>query len=213
MTNVVQILMSKCDSTLSALRGIDLNRAWMPITGEPVAREVMPLLRELISTATQIDVADAPPDPPSIADFSVGGMSTQLAVPMAIRYVQRLRRWCESLLPTSQLSEAKTRDTEPAGDPIAVSLATRDTPPVDVLGHQKGPRHACRSRQESRQPGRPPGGRTAVEDLKLFDDWKAAQRATGITKAEFLKERGLSKDYLRAMECGRARAKRRSGQK
>jgi hypothetical protein len=197
MTDAFQNLRSKCDSALSMLRGIDLNRDWMPITGEPVARQAMRLLQELTSTAAQIDVADPPSEPPTLADLFGGGMSTKLAVPMVIRYVQKLDRWC---------------DTEPVGDPIAASVATRDNGPVDVLGHRSGrPQHAGRSDQGGRKRGRPPGGASAVEDLRLFDDWKAAQRATGITKAEFLRERGLSKDYLRAMERGRARARRRPG--
>jgi hypothetical protein len=63
--------------------------------------------------------------------------------------------------------------------------------------------------------GRRPRGRPRASnsELQLYFDWKAANRATGITKPEFLRERGLPKNMLAAIERGRAQAKRRSGHK
>jgi hypothetical protein len=65
-----------------------------------------------------------------------------------------------------------------------------------------------------RPRGRPRGSDSAAGDLKLFLDWKSANQATGITKVEFLRERGLPAGDWAAIERGRAHEKRRrSGQK
>jgi hypothetical protein len=66
-----------------------------------------------------------------------------------------------------------------------------------------------------RQRGRRPGSPTANADTRLYRDWRAAHDATGITKAEFLRERGLPAKDMAALERGRAnvRRKRRSGRK
>jgi hypothetical protein len=58
--------------------------------------------------------------------------------------------------------------------------------------------------------GRPPGSKSAARDRKLFEDFRAAKRATGITKSEFLRERGLPQSDLAAIERGRAQVKRAS---
>jgi len=63
------------------------------------------------------------------------------------------------------------------------------------------------ARQKAR--GRPVGSPTADRDNQLFADYKAARRDTRITKAEFLKERGLPESDLAAIERGRANARRR----
>jgi hypothetical protein len=68
--------------------------------------------------------------------------------------------------------------------------------------------------QGRRPRGRPPGSDSAADDLKLYLDWKAAQQATGSTKAEFVRERGLPESAVAAIERGRAHEKRQSaGQK
>ncbi len=69
-------------------------------------------------------------------------------------------------------------------------------------------------RLAKRKRGRPQGGPGAERDYKLYLDWKAAERATGIRKRDFLRARGLSESDLKAIERGRARDKRsRPGQK
>jgi hypothetical protein len=72
---------------------------------------------------------------------------------------------------------------------------------------------AGESRNPRRRRGRPPGSATAAIDHKLYHDWKAAHRATGIMKAEFLRERGLPESDLAAIERGRAQERRRRGRK
>lgn len=59
-----------------------------------------------------------------------------------------------------------------------------------------------------RPRGRPRGSDSAANDLKLYLDWKAANRTTGITKSEFLRERGLLATDIDAIERGRAHEKR-----
>lgn len=63
--------------------------------------------------------------------------------------------------------------------------------------------------QRRRRPGRPLGSPTGANDLQLYLDWKAAQRETGVTKAEFLRARNLPQLDLAAIERGRAQEKRR----
>jgi len=71
-----------------------------------------------------------------------------------------------------------------------------------------------REKEAKRRRGRPKGSNTAKRDLRLYRDWKAANAATGITKAEFLQERGLPESELSAIERGRKQAdsKRKPGQ-
>jgi hypothetical protein len=68
---------------------------------------------------------------------------------------------------------------------------------------------------EKRKRGRPAGSKTQTRDRELYLDWKAAQRATGITKLEFLQERGLPASDLAAIERGRKQeeGKNRPGKK
>lgn len=71
-----------------------------------------------------------------------------------------------------------------------------------------------KSNKQRGKRGRPPGSPTAEDDRKLYLDWQAAHRATRITKAEFLRERGLPESRRHAIERGRAQEKRkRSGRK
>jgi hypothetical protein len=69
----------------------------------------------------------------------------------------------------------------------------------------------------SKQPGvrgRPSGSPTAERDNKLYADWIAAHALTGMSKAEFLRERGLPQSDGAAIERGRGNAKRkRKGRK
>jgi hypothetical protein len=60
--------------------------------------------------------------------------------------------------------------------------------------------------------GRPPGSKTEAEDLKLYSDWQAANTVRRITKAEFLRERGLPKSDLSAIERGRKQEKKKRKQ-
>src|SRR5262249_27658122 len=48
----------------------------------------------------------------------------------------------------------------------------------------------------------------AAVNTRLYHDWKAAQQKTGITKAEFILERGLPETALDALERGRGNVKR-----
>jgi hypothetical protein len=61
-----------------------------------------------------------------------------------------------------------------------------------------------------RKRGRPAGGKTQARDRPLYLDWKAANRRTGITKAEFLRERGLPASDLAAIERGRKQAEEKN---
>jgi hypothetical protein len=58
-------------------------------------------------------------------------------------------------------------------------------------------------KSETRKRGRPPGSETKKEDLKLYLHWKAADQTNRVTKAEFLRARGLPKSALAAIERGR----------
>jgi hypothetical protein len=66
-----------------------------------------------------------------------------------------------------------------------------------------------------RRRGRKPGAKTADADTRLYRDWKAAHDTTGITKAEFIRERGLPDTDLSSLERGRGNVKRKrsSGRK
>ena len=55
-----------------------------------------------------------------------------------------------------------------------------------------------------RGKGRPKGGGTPQTDLKLYQDWQAAKRTTGISKQEFVRERGLDpEEGFASLERGR----------
>jgi len=86
------------------------------------------------------------------------------------------------------------------------SLARHDE--VSVNGKETGQSDGGRRRR-----GRRPGSKTGATDLQLYRNWKDANRATGITKAEFIRERGLPEKDLDAIERGRGQVKRRSGHK
>jgi len=79
---------------------------------------------------------------------------------------------------------------------------------VSVHGNETSARGKVRRRR-----GRPRGSSTAANDRKLFEDWRDANATTGITKAEFVRERGRPETDVAAIERGRAQAKRRPGQK
>lgn len=57
--------------------------------------------------------------------------------------------------------------------------------------------------------GRPKGGATKGQALKLFREWKAANNTTSISKLEFLRERGLPESDLDTLERGRKQDYRR----
>src|SRR5262245_41875469 len=89
--------------------------------------------------------------------------------------------------------------------------------PGDASGTPVAPRNGEGSAGRGpprRKRGRPAGSPTAESDFRLYQDWKAAQRATHITKSAFLRERGRPASDLAAIERGRAQEKRkRSGRK
>src|SRR4051794_40670161 len=53
--------------------------------------------------------------------------------------------------------------------------------------------------------GRPPGSPTnnTASDIRLYENFKAAKRETGVTKKDFLRGKGLDDSNLSAMERGR----------
>jgi hypothetical protein len=59
------------------------------------------------------------------------------------------------------------------------------------------------SAREKRNRGRPTGSETQMSDRKLYEDWKAAHRETGMSKKEFLCARGLPECDVKAIERGR----------
>jgi hypothetical protein len=69
------------------------------------------------------------------------------------------------------------------------------------------------SNTEKPKRGRPHGSKTETYDLKLYLDWKAANRETGVTKKEFLHARGLPERELAAIERGRQQAKKKTAWK
>jgi hypothetical protein len=102
------------------------------------------------------------------------------------------------------------------GGPSLINMVKRLRQAIGSLGTVEPPVNGKKTGQSGksrRLPGRPRGSKSAADDLKLYLDWKEANRARGITKREFLQERGLPMSQLAAIERGRAQAKRRAGQK
>ncbi|MSQ94781.1 MAG: hypothetical protein EXR98_09530 [Gemmataceae bacterium] len=228
MVDQIKNLISDCDKTLSHLRAIDLGSRWNvggQSSGDAVV-QVRGWLEDLTATAARIDVAEAPPSPPTLAELYVGGMTTKRGVPMAIGYVQKLRCWGTSLPLNGNLPEAENKSHqaeaeakgEAANPAFLLGAPLDEQAPAGKSGN--GPAEVTGKREETekngkgRRPrGRPRGSDSAAKDLKLYLDWKAANRATKITKAEFVRERGLPATAVDAIERGRAQDKRRSGQK
>jgi hypothetical protein len=72
--------------------------------------------------------------------------------------------------------------------------------------HQHGDSRDPGRKSAKPRKGRPAGSKTRAHDLKLYSNWKAARRETGVTKAEFLRERGLPESDFAAIERGRKQA-------
>jgi hypothetical protein len=98
--------------------------------------------------------------------------------------VQMLARWCEAQLPEDER-----------------------------LGAGGGEAHQARARQgkgaKSKRGRKPKTDKAKARDVKLYRDWKAAHGTTGISKAEFLHERGLPETDLAAIERGRKHVARK----
>jgi DNA modification methylase len=88
--------------------------------------------------------------------------------------------------------------------PEDVPIGSLGSGHVEVLVQEE---ETGKSGKGRRPRGRPRGSDSAENDRKLYHAWKDANGATGITKAEFLRERGLPVSYLAAIERGRAQGK------
>ena len=122
------------------------------------------------------------------------------------RYVTTRERWFTYLAARRAIPEEVTprdqADLSVSGD--LQDQARTERPEATGPGAEPG---------TSGQRGRPRGSTTAASDRKLYLDWKAAHQVTGITKAEFVHERGLPASAVAAIERGRAQERRkRSGQ-
>jgi hypothetical protein len=117
-----------------------------------------------------------------------------------------------SLLAAALVIEAKG---QPCRERSSASSLKDQSAGVGTISdsHENGQNAGRKSAKPRR--GRPAGSKTQELDSKLYLDWQAAQRENGITKAQFLHERGLPDSYLAAIERGRKRAKtkNRSGNK
>jgi hypothetical protein len=69
---------------------------------------------------------------------------------------------------------------------------------------------SSKGRSAKSKRGRPAGSKTQEQDCNLYSDWKAAHRETGMTKAEFLRERGLPERELASIERGRKHSKKKN---
>jgi hypothetical protein len=96
-----------------------------------------------------------------------------------------------------------------------LKYAPRSVPALYAPDAAAGERKRATTTKPKRSRGRPAGSATTERDLQLYRDWKTAHQATGITKSEFLREKGLPESDLSAIERGRAQArrKRRPGRK
>jgi hypothetical protein len=108
-----------------------------------------------------------------------------------------------SLRATAQVLETRTRESGKMGSPSAPAAFEDPGASAGTIldKHEDGP--AAGRKSVKRKRGRPAGGKTKEKDSKLYSDWKAARRETGLTKAEFLRERGLPESDLAAIERGR----------
>jgi hypothetical protein len=117
-----------------------------------------------------------------------------------------------SLLAAALVFEAKG---QPWGDRSSASSVKDQSAGVNTSSDSDEDGQNAGRRSATRRRGRPAGSKTQEQDSKLYSDWKAAQRENGISKAQFLHERGLPESCLDAIERGRKRAKtkNRSGNK
>jgi hypothetical protein len=79
--------------------------------------------------------------------------------------------------------------------------ATSEDPGVSLDRHEDD--HGTGRKNEKPKRGRPAGGKTSKRDRKLYLDWKTAYESNRITKAEFLRVKGLPESDLAAIERGR----------
>jgi hypothetical protein len=114
----------------------------------------------------------------------------------------------KSLRATARLFEEKDQDNgkgrsrSPASRVLASSVGA-------MSPQHEGSHRAYRTNAKANR-GRPAGSTTQAQDLKLYSDWKAAYGVTGMTKAEFLRERGLPATELAAIERGRKQSTKKS---
>ena len=121
--------------------------------------------------------------------FFVGGSEAMASARDAIRTI------CDGAI-----SGADVHPLPPSGTPNEPSGTSRD----------QGGTGQAEGGKVKRRRGRKPGSRTAAADTRLYRDWKAAHDTTGITKGEFIRERGLPDSALASIERGRANVKRKT---
>jgi hypothetical protein len=109
-----------------------------------------------------------------------------------------------SLRATATL-KAKIQEKGRTAGPSTPSAASEDQGASLDTKSEKKDRDDRRAGSTSgkRKRGRPAGSQTKTHDSKLYGDWKAAHRETGMTKKEFLRERSLPPSELAAIERGR----------
>jgi hypothetical protein len=108
--------------------------------------------------------------------------------------------WKHALMSLRATAALKAKAEESGKDRGASQSTTSDKDEDD---------HGTARKSEKRKRGRPAGSKTKEEDLKLYLDWKAANQTNRVTKAEFVRARGLlPKSALAAIERGRKQDKR-----
>jgi hypothetical protein len=127
----------------------------------------------------------------SLADRGIGN---RIVVESVLHAIIAVRQEAEERLAGRWLREL-TPEQQVAFDP------SYDRPQMHDAG-------TARSRGQRRRRGRKPGSATATRDTRLYEEWKSAHSATGITKREFIRELGLPDSGLSAIERGRANVKR-----
>jgi hypothetical protein len=212
----------QCNDTLQWLQGEELQGlAWVFISGFSDQGARQQIKRRLISLLlAALEVADEPPvTEDEVRRATEIPMGRPLGIPAAIRLVKRLRAWAVKLNTPAAKSDDQQMPAEAEVLALRRETEAERTFSGSVSGAQPAPPSSPvnmtnKSGKGRRRRGRPRGSATAASDLKRYQDWKDANSATGITKKEFVRERGLSeKDDLDAIERGRALAKRKSGRK
>jgi hypothetical protein len=190
---------------------------------EALLRVFLPNIRstmeQIDALATPEDVAGALGDSRVMASAASKTTSADAAErrdtvePEPPCYDQRLR--CVHPQAAETLAEAHARKLTEALAPILRAASQRTASTADRAEGERAEgaspsRRAekCRGGKHKRRRGRPRGSKTAAAYTRLYLDWKAAHNGTGITKAEFIRERGLRPTAIHAIERGRANVRR-----
>jgi hypothetical protein len=117
-----------------------------------------------------------------------------------------------SLRATAAL-KAKIQENGKTMGPSTPSVGTGDQgASLDTPSEKKDKDdHRAGSKSVKRRRGRPAGSKTQAHDRKLYEDWKVAERQSGMTKEEFLHASGLPASDLAAIERGRKAIARNKG--